>query len=173
MKAPTIMAIGAYSTAIIAANLLVAAYGPSVTVYNAFLLIGLDLVLRDYLHDVWATNRLAKMGALIAGTSALSFALNPATGRIAIASAFAFGVAALFDWMVYSSAERFPWLVRSNASNTVGAAVDSVLFPTLAFGALLWPIIAGQFIAKVFGGALWSIIINMLRRDAKCVATHN
>lgn len=172
MKTKTAIAIGAYAAAIITANLAVAAYGPSITVYNAFLLIGLDLVLRDYLHDVWATNRLAKMGTLIAATSAASFVLNPATGRIAIASAIAFGVAAMFDWATYSAAERLPWLVRSSASNTIGAAVDSVLFPTIAFGALLWPIIMGQFIAKVFGGAVWSIAINMVRRDAYASA-HN
>ena len=45
-----IFALIAYAVAMIAANLLVATFGPSVTAINAFLLIGLDLTLRDWLH---------------------------------------------------------------------------------------------------------------------------
>ena len=46
--------VALYLAAIVAANLLVATYGPAVAVLNAFWLIGLDLSLRDRLHDRWA-----------------------------------------------------------------------------------------------------------------------
>ena len=46
----------------------------------------------------------------------------------------------------------------------VGAAVDSILFPTIAFGSFLPTIIALQFAAKVAGGALWSIAVKPLVR---------
>lgn len=170
----TTAAVGAYAAAIITANLLVAEYGPGVTIANAFLLIGLDLVLRDHLHDAWRTHRAARMASLIAATSAASYALNPATGRIAMASAAAFALAAAVDWAVYASVERWPWLARSNASNIAGAAVDSLTFPTLAFGALLWPIVLGQFVAKTAGGALWSLLIAALGTpNRRAVADHH
>ena len=172
MTRTTWAAVAAYIASITAANLLVAEYGPSVTIINAFALIGLDLVLRDYLHDAWRS-RLAPMAGLIAAAGVISYALNPATGRIAVASCVAFTVAAVADWLVYTLAERKPWLVRSNASNAAGAAVDSLLFPTLAFGALLWPIVLGQFIAKTLGGAAWSLLIGVARRGRVGVASHD
>jgi uncharacterized PurR-regulated membrane protein YhhQ (DUF165 family) len=54
------------------------------------------------------------------------------------------------------------WLVRANGSNVIGAAVDSIVFPTLAFGAFLPAIIALQFAAKVAGGLIWSIVMRPL-----------
>ena len=148
-------AIAAYTVAMTLANLSVAAFGPSVTAINAFVLIGLDLALRDWLHvrlKVW------QMGALIAFTGLLTFALNPAAGKIAIASAVAFTAAALVDWGTFVKL-RGSWLVRANGSNVAGAAVDSVIFPTIAFGALMPQIVLAQFAAKVLGGALWAWLL--------------
>lgn len=165
-------AIAAYIASIVTANLLVAHYGPGITIINAFALIGLDLVLRDYLHDSWR-GRIAPMGALIAVAGVISYAANPATGRIAVASTVAFAVAALADWLVYAAAARKPWLVRSNASNVAGAAVDSLLFPTIAFGGVLWPIVFGQFAAKTLGGAAWSLLLGTTIRAPRAATNHN
>lgn len=159
-----------YIAAITAANLLVAKYGPAVSIVNAFLLIGLDLALRDYLHDAWRTRRAVKMTALILAAGAVSFVINPATGRIAVASFVAFTIAATVDWLVYHKLRSRPWIARANASNTMGATVDSIVFPILAFG---WPplvaIILGQFVAKALGGFVWSIVIG----GARAAARHN
>lgn len=160
-------AVAAYIGAIVTANLLVAEYGPAVTIANAFMLIGLDLVLRDYLHDGWTDHRARNMAALIVAAGAISYALNPAAGRIAVASSAAFILAASVDWGAYAAAHRWPWLARSNASNVAGAAADSLAFPALAFGLpLMWPIVVGQFVAKVAGGAVWSLVIAGGRRAA-------
>jgi len=123
---------------------------------NAFVLIGLDLALRDWLHmrmQAW------QMGALIACAGLLTYALNPAAGMIAVASAVAFTAAAVVDWSVFV---RLPgsWLRRANGSNVAGAAVDSLIFPTIAFGALMPGIVAAQFVAKVVGGAMWAWALN-------------
>jgi uncharacterized PurR-regulated membrane protein YhhQ (DUF165 family) len=150
------IAIVAYAAAMILANLSVAAFGPSVTPINAFVLIGLDLALRDWLHvrlKVW------QMGSLIAATGALTYLLNPAAGQIAIASACAFTAAALVDWSTFAKL-RGSWLFRANGSNVAGAAVDSLLFPTIAFGVLMPHIVAMQFVAKVAGGAVWAWLLN-------------
>ncbi len=146
------LAIAIYSAAMIGANLSVAAFGPAISPLNSFLLIGLDLALRDWLH---VRLRIGQMGALIAATGALTFLLNPAAGKIAVASSVAFTAAALVDWATFAKL-RGSWLRRANGSNLAGAAVDSLLFPTLAFGALMPHIVALQFAAKVAGGALWA-----------------
>lgn len=149
-------ALLAYTAAMTLANLSVAAFGPAVTPVNAFVLIGLDLALRDWLHvrlKVW------QMGLLIAFTGCLTLALNPAAGQIAVASAVAFTAAALVDWAAFARL-RGGWLFRANGSNLAGAAVDSLLFPTIAFGALMPHIVLAQFVAKVAGGALWAWLLS-------------
>lgn len=161
------MLIAIYLTAIVIANLSVAYFGPSVAILNAFLLIGLDLTVRDRLHEQWNGRGLwLKMLALIGGGSLLSYALNVNAGPIALASFVAFLGAGLADTLVYWLLGERGRLVRVNGSNLVSSAVDSVLFPWLAFGwPLLWPIVIGQFVAKVAGGWLWSLIL--FRRERK------
>lgn len=149
-------AILIYAAAMTLANLSVAHWGPWVSPINAFVLIGLDLALRDWLH---MRLKLWQMGALIATTGLLTYLLNPAAGHIAMASAVAFTAAAIVDWSVFI---RLPgsWLRRANGSNVAGAAVDSLIFPTMAFGVLMPHIVALQFVAKVTGGAIWAYLIN-------------
>jgi len=149
-----IFALSAYAASMIAANLLVASYGPSISPILAFFFIGLDLTLRDWLHvrlKTW------QMGGLIVGTGILTYLLNPAAEMIAVASAVSFLVAALVDWAVFVKTTG-SWIKRANLSNTAGAAVDSVLFPTIAFGVLMPEIVILQFAAKVIGGGVWSYI---------------
>lgn len=149
------IAIGIYAIAMTLANLSVAAFGPAISPLNAFLFIGLDLTLRDWLHirlKIW------QMGCLILVSGLLTLLLNPATGKIALASAIAFTASATVDWSVFARL-RGTWQTRANASNTAGALVDSLIFPTIAFGVVMPNIIAMQFVAKVFGGFLWSLIL--------------
>ncbi|MDH5204675.1 MAG: VUT family protein [Hylemonella sp.] len=150
-----LLALLVYAAAMVTANLVVAAFGPVVTPINAFVLIGLDLSLRDWLH---VRLKRWQMLALIAVTGVLTWLLNPAAGLIAVASAVAFTAAALADWLVFVRV-RGAWLKRANVSNLAGAAVDSLLFPTIAFGALLPHIVLAQFVAKVAGGALWAWLL--------------
>jgi uncharacterized PurR-regulated membrane protein YhhQ (DUF165 family) len=155
-----IVAVAAYAAAIVAANLSVAAFGPAISPVNAFLFIGFDLALRDWLHirlKAW------QMLTLIVAAGALSYGLNPAAGIIAVASTTAFVAAAAVDWGVFA-AVKGSWLKRSNTSNVAAAAVDSLVFPTIAFGALMPHIVAMQFVAKVLGGALWTWALNNARK---------
>jgi uncharacterized PurR-regulated membrane protein YhhQ (DUF165 family) len=149
------IAILIYAAAMTVANLSIAHFGPWISPINAFVLIGLDLALRDWLHvrlKAW------QMAALIAAAGALTYALNPAAGMIAVASSVAFTSAALVDWATFIRL-RGSWLYRANGSNVAGAAVDSLIFPTLAFGALMPHIVAMQFVAKVAGGAMWAWVL--------------
>lgn len=151
-----------YLVSIVAANLLIVWLGRWMSVVNAFLFIGLDLVTRDLLHDAWHGKRLAlKMGALIAAGSLLSWLLNRDAAQIAIASFVAFALAALTDTAVYAVAVRrgWTWLQRSNGSNVASAAVDSLAFPTIASGGLQPALTILQFVAKTTGGLLWSVVL--------------
>ena len=156
-------AILLYLAAIVAANVAVALWGPAVSVLNAFLFIGLDLSCRDVLHERWAAGSRAslwgKMALLIGAGGLLSVWVNQAAGPIAAASALAFLAAGGVDAGVYHALRQRGYLWRANGSNVAGAAVDSLVFPWLAFGGWLWPIVAGQFLAKVVGGLGWSLVL--------------
>lgn len=145
-----------YAAAIVSANLLVAVFGPAISPINAFFLIGLDLALRNV---IGARITPLKMGALIAGTGLLSYAINPASGIIAIASGVAFTVAALADWVIFQSSSG-SWLRRNFYGNSVGAALDSVIFSAIAFGSVMPVIVLAQIAAKIAGGATWGYVMN-------------
>jgi len=160
LSVPAAFLIAIYIAAMVTANLTVWWLGPWFSPVNAFFLIGLDLTLRDVMQERLSRWQLA--GVIVAG-GLITWGVNPAARHIAIASAVAFAVSAVADWAVYTWLRSRPWLVRSNGSNVVGAAVDSVIFPTLAFGAFMPAIIAMQFTAKVCGGAVWSLVFSRWR----------
>lgn len=156
------MIVALYLAAVVIANLTVAAFGPSVTIVNAFVLIGLDLTARDRLHDAWHGNGLwPKMAGLIAAGGVISYALNAGAAQIAVASTAAFVIAGALDAIVYTALGSKARMLRVNGSNVVSAAADSLVFPTLAFGGFLPAIVLGQFAAKVFGGLIWSFILGV------------
>lgn len=150
-----------YVASLIAANLLIAIFGVWFSPIGAFVLIGLDLSLRDKLHDLWDGDKLPiKMGGLIATASIISYAMNPATGMIAFASLAAFSLSMVADSFAYHYLKDYKHSIRVNGSNIAGSAVDSIVFPTIAFGGLMLEIVALQFLAKVVGGFIWSKFLN-------------
>lgn len=154
-----------YLGAVVLANPTVTTFEPESAIVVAFLFIGLDLTARDHLHDAWhGEGLLWKMAALIATGSLLSWLLNRESQQVAIASFVAFAAAASVDAFVYHFLRRYPRWLRINGSNVPSAAVDSLVFPVLAFGGFPWPIIVGQFLAKTVGGFLWSLIFRRLDR---------
>lgn len=149
-----------YLAAIVLANLSVAKFGPNAAIINAFLFIGLDLTSRDGLHEAWGKDGLWwKMAILISAGGLMSWAMSRDAGLIAVASTTAFAAAAVVDTAVYHIFRKRSKMEKSNLSNVAAATVDSILFPTIAFGGLLPVIVLGQFLAKVAGGYLWSLII--------------
>lgn len=153
-----------YLGAVVAANLVIARFGATFTPAVAFVFIGLNLALRDRLHDLWRGRVARNMLLLIAAGGALSWLMNAGAGRVALASLVAFALSEAADAALYHARRHRPYLERSNVSNLAGAAVDSVIFPVLAFGGFPVAIIALQFVAKVFGGAVWSVVLNARAR---------
>ncbi len=78
--------------------------------------------------------------------------LNRSAFEIATTSMVVFSGAAIVDIIIYSFLFKQKFLVKANGSNLSAALVDSVLFPTIAFGVFMLFIVLGQFLAKVFGG---------------------
>jgi hypothetical protein len=165
MKTPLVL-VG-WLAAIVAANLLTT-HNPQWAPINAFVFIGADLVGRDVLDDAWRGRRyhLLRMAGLIVTGSLISYALNTDASTVAIASAIAFAAAFTADWLVYSALLDRDFETRANASNVAGAAVDSVLFPLLAFPAipghlfgLDWFLVGTLFGMKLGGGAFFAWIL--------------
>lgn len=157
------IAVALFVASMAFANLLVAWFGPWVTPINAFVLVGLSMVTRDVLHDKWASQGLLvpKMLAMIAASGVLAWAVNPAAGRIAIASALALVASAAVETATFSALDRYPWLVRANGSNVPGAITDTVVFVLVAFGpgAESFAVMAAQASTKLAGGAAWSLLV--------------
>lgn len=161
-----IFLVAAYLASVVIANLVITELGPNATLITAFLFIGLDLTSRDALHEAWRRKRLVrKMTILILAGSLFSFALNRNSGPIALASFVAFAAAGVTDAVCYHLLREKIWLIKVNGSNVVSALVDSLIFPTLAFSAFLPGIVAGQFLAKVAGGFVWSMALAGILRS--------
>lgn len=154
-----------YLLAVVLANLTIAYFGPIATPIVGFVCIGLDLTARDTLHERWRGNGLwPKMFALIATGSLLSFLINYDAGRIALASMLSFLFAGLADAIVYHVLGDKSRFLRINGSNVVSATVDSIAFPTIAFGTFIPWVVVGQLVAKTFGGLVWSLILTRFKR---------
>lgn len=158
------MIVPLYLAVIVAANVTIATYGPSAAIVVAAVFIGADLTLRDRLHDRWDGRSLViRMAALIVAGGVLSWTLNASAGPVAVASTVAFVLSAAADAVVYASLHRRSWFLRANGSNLVGSGVDSLVFPTIAFGGFLPAVVVGQFVAKAVGGAAWAVVLRRWR----------
>ena len=162
MKTIQWLFIGAYLSAIVAANLLVARFGTAAVIPVAFLLISLDLTGRDGLHELWVKGRWWKMSLLIGCGSGVSWMLNADAGWIGVSSFVAFTVANVLDAVAYQALKGRHLLWKINISNTVSSFADSTIFLTMAFGSFMPVLILGQFGAKLIGGFLWSLVLKRI-----------
>lgn len=119
---------------------------------------GLAFTLRDLTHD--ALGRWWVLGAVLAG-AALSYLV--ADPFVAAASGLAFLVSEVADFAVYAPLRRRGWLRAVALSNTVGLAVDSVLFLAVAFGSLAF--LPGQLVGKLWVTLLFVTALWFVRRQ--------
>jgi uncharacterized PurR-regulated membrane protein YhhQ (DUF165 family) len=155
--------VALYLAAIVAANVIVAHYGPQAIIYNAFFLIGLDLCTRDALASFWGETRWLKQGALILAGAVLSYFASEEAAKIALASGIAFACAESVEAVIYYAVRRMPWVERANISALPAAMVDSIIFPTLAFGSFVWATTFSLFAAKLAGAFVWSVVLGRIR----------
>lgn len=129
---------------------------------SGVLIIGLALVLRDWLHELagWRWS----VVAVFAGAG-LSLAFSPP--EIAISSAVAFTVAEIADLSVYTPLRRKSRPFAVMASQVVGAIIDSMIFVYLAFGSLEFS--AGTALAKIYAGAIVALILTITRKHREAI----
>jgi queuosine precursor transporter len=136
---------------------------PGLMAPSGVLMVGLALVLRDLVQ-----RRLGRSWSLVAiamGTS-LSGAVAPPS--LTVASASAFFLSELADFLVYTPLQARGFVTAVIASSTVGLLVDSVIFLWLAFGSL--DFLIGQMIGKS-----WMVLASLpfiywlRRRDSRSV----
>lgn len=124
---------------------------------SGVLMIGLALVLRDWLHELagWRWS----LAAVLAG-GAISLAVSPPS--LALASAAAFTLAEIADLAVYAKLRARGKALAVMASQVVGAAVDSALFVLIAFGSFEFS--AGTTLAKIYAGAVVAALLALRQR---------
>lgn len=158
-----------YLSAIVIANWVISTFGPDWSIVTAFSFIGLNITVRDYLHEVWRGKQLKRNMALLITAGAIASILFNA-GWIALASLLAFVPNETLDTYIYHRLDKIPHLARVNLSNVVSSIIDSVLF--LSFAALFvwgWPppieVIIWQSLVKILGGGVWSLLFKLVLRS--------
>ena len=134
--------------------------GFELTAPSGVLMIGIALVLRDGIHEVYG--RKWGLGGIMSG-ALLSAAVSPA---LALASGVAFALSELGDMAVYEPIRKYSRPLGVAISGIIGGAVDSALFLMLAFGSL--DFFAGQFVGKTemaLVGAGILVVYKVVRRD--------
>jgi uncharacterized PurR-regulated membrane protein YhhQ (DUF165 family) len=134
--------------------------GFGLTAPSGVLMIGLALVLRDFVHDTlgakWA------LGAILVG-ALLSYLL--ADPFIAVASLVAFAVSELSDFAVYAPIRKRNRSIAILASGVVGSIVDSALFLYLAFGSLAY--VEGQIVGKLAMTVLVVLFLPIVKENIR------
>lgn len=129
------------------ANLLTSRYGPipvgfGLTATAGTWLAGLVLLARDWVHDT--AGRTTVLACIVAGAALSAATVSP---RLALASGVAFLISELADLAVYTPLRQRSWAGAVAASNTVGAAADTIVFLLLA-GLPLATALPGQLALK-------------------------
>jgi uncharacterized PurR-regulated membrane protein YhhQ (DUF165 family) len=131
---------------------------PGVWAPSAVLLVGVTLVLRDFVQrECGAT---VSAGLILLGALLSLFVAAPG---LAIASGVAFLVSEFVDFGVYTALERRSQAWAVLLSGAAGAVADSVLFLFLAFGDVL-TFLPGQIVGKLWASLLAFAAIQFLAR---------
>jgi uncharacterized PurR-regulated membrane protein YhhQ (DUF165 family) len=130
---------------------------PGIMAPSGVLMIGIALVLRDLVQRRLGV--LAGLAAILIGT-VISTLLAPAA--IVVASATAFLLSELADFLVYTPLQRRRFVTAVLASSLVGLVVDSAVFLFLAFGDLNF--LPGQILGKLWMLLLAVPLLHWLRR---------
>lgn len=130
---------------------------------SGVLAIGIALFTRDYIQEQFG--RRATFGAITLGVL-LSYLINPA---VATASAVAFALGELSDFLIYTEIKKRSLVTAVIASGIIGGIIDSLVFLQIAFGSTnYWQ---GQVIGKTEMAILGGILIGVGRVVSQRVHT--
>jgi uncharacterized PurR-regulated membrane protein YhhQ (DUF165 family) len=147
-----------YVAAIVTANLMTSEFGLVHGVAAGTLAAGASFIARDAVQDT--AGRRWAVAAIVAGAG-LSAVLSGA--QLAAASGAAFLVSELLDMAIYTPLRRRGYIRAALASNSVGAAIDSALFLSLAgFGATVANV-STQWLVKMALTAVAVLAVRIVR----------
>jgi hypothetical protein len=156
-----------YLAMAVCANGLVGYFGPVVLPLTALAMIPFELTVRDLLHERW-NGSFVRLSALVVSGSAVSWMVAPIS--VCVASASAFFLSGLSDWLVYIFMAGHPKNRKMIASNSVSSIVDSMAFQLIAFGVISLEVLVCQSGFKIAGGvicvAVFGLILSIGRNDA-------
>lgn len=141
----------------VAANLSVAYFGVWSTPINALVIISADMVIRDKIQHnfgFWYS----MLACFVAGIATVI--IDPSAGMIAVASVSSVILAGTGSAITFKL-KRGDFYSKSIPANTVSAAIDSIVFPMIAFGSVMIDVSLAQFAAKTVGAF---IIIAIMRK---------
>jgi uncharacterized PurR-regulated membrane protein YhhQ (DUF165 family) len=130
---------------------------PGLMAPSGVLMVGLALVFRDLVQR--RLGLVAGLGAIVLG-AALSALLAPPA--IVVASAAAFFLSEMADFLVYTPLQRRRFVLAVVLSSLAGLIVDSAVFLYLAFGSLEF--LLGQIVGKAWMVLLAIPFVQWLRR---------
>jgi hypothetical protein len=130
---------------------------PGIMAPSAVLVVGLALVLRDLVQR--RLGLAAGLAAILVGAVLSAWVAPPA---IVLASATAFLLSELADFLVYTPLQRRRFVTAVVASSIVGLVVDSAVFLHLAFGSFAF--LPGQVIGKLWMVLLAIPVVHWIRR---------
>jgi hypothetical protein len=147
----TPLLVVSYLVVLVIANLLVTQGGQAVLLVTAVLLIPFDFAVRIRLQERWTGLHLwSRMAALIVVGGILTILTVPGSRTIASASVAAFVASSVVGAVVYAYTRARMWSVGAMA------AIDSILFPLLAFTSVSVTLMVVQCALK------WSASLVML-----------
>lgn len=127
---------------------------------------GAALALRDAVQDA-----LGKTGMLVAVFIATTLSYFVSDPSIALASATAFLLAELLNFLIYTPLRNHSrlgdrrWAAAVTSSSIAGAVVDTVVFLGIAFGAAaIWPALIGQLIGKAWATMVYLFLGRLVAR---------
>lgn len=127
---------------------------------SGVLLIGLAIVLRDYIHTT-----LGIKWVYIAITTGAFVAFLVSPPYLVVASVAAFVLSELADTVVYAPLYRKRLVTAIVASGVMGAVVDSAVFLIIAFGSFQY--IEGQVVGKLVMTVAAIPVVMLLRAYRK------
>jgi hypothetical protein len=152
-----VLLVVGYVLAVTLTTAISGAFGPLASVIDSLPGIGLVIVIRGELHEIWRGVLWRRMLPLVVLGGIGSLTGNLLHPRIAAASFVAFSAANLVAAWSYD---------RSRVGSVVAfAVVDSLVFAPLAFGALTLWVVSGQIAAKILGAGGWFLLLRAVRRN--------
>lgn len=155
-----ILMVIAYVGLFTLANVLVSMFGVWVTPLNSLFIIAADMVMRDRIqYD--SGFMVAMFACLMAGTATVL--ISPGSEMIAIASFSSVVLAGSGSAIVFHF-KSGGFYSKALPANICAAAIDSVAFPVIAFGSVMYDVSIAQFAAKTAGA---TAIIWIMKRVSR------